>query len=64
MKEILKTPAKYVGNEEFTTMRYILSLADIKLMGPYKSLEYLPEKITDNMVVLHNPSDVHYQYIA
>jgi hypothetical protein len=64
MKEILKTPAKYVGNEEFTTMRYILSLADIKLMGPYKSLEYLPEKITDNMVVLYNPSDVHYQYIA
>jgi hypothetical protein len=64
MKEILKTPAKYVGNEEFSTMRYILSLADIKLIGPFKSLTHLPEKITDDMIVLYNPFDVHYQYIA
>jgi len=65
MKNILQIPGKYVGNEEFTTMREILSVAGIELLGPFKEgLKFLPEKITDNMIVLYNPDDVHYQYIA
>jgi len=63
MKEILKKSGSYVGNEEFTSMRNILSLVNIQLSGPYKSFQHLPKKVNSDMILLYNPNDVHYQYI-
>ena len=64
MKEILKKSGSYVGNEEFTSMRNILSRVDIQLLGPFKNFQRLPKQVRNDMILLYNPNDVHYQYIV